>query len=69
MIVFVHAVKKENDGDAFAGIVEMIAAEKEAIGIGWIVVSKIVFQIQRYDLFTVSLSLPSSVLIMVEPIT
>jgi hypothetical protein len=38
----VFAVKKESDRNAFAGVVVMIAAEKEAVRIGWIVVAVVV---------------------------
>ena len=46
MIVLVHAVKEENDGNAFTRVVVMIAAEKEAVWIRRIVVLHIVLQIQ-----------------------
>ena len=41
-----HPIEKEDDRNAFAGIVVMVAAEKEAIGIVWIVVTEIVLQVQ-----------------------
>src|SRR5229473_2182127 len=47
MIVFVHAIEEENDRDAFASVVVMIAAEKETVGIFWIVVTKIEIKIEE----------------------
>ena len=67
MIIFVHAVKEEDDRNALARVVVMIAAVEEPVRIFRIVVLRIKREFKN-DLFTVLTSSPSSVLIIVEPI-
>src|ERR1051326_5120352 len=47
VIVFVHAVKEENDRNALARVVVVIAAEEEPVWISRIVVLSVVRQIQK----------------------
>ena len=47
VIVLMHAVKEENDRNALARVVVMIAAEEEPIGIRRIVVLRVLGQIQK----------------------
>ncbi len=60
--------RKSNDGNAFAGIVEMIAAKEKAIGIVGIVAAIVVLEIQeRFD--NCFAEIAKLVLIIFEPIT
>ena len=47
MIVLVHTVKEENDRNAFARVVVMIAAKEETIWIRRIIILRVVGQIQK----------------------
>ncbi len=68
VIVLVLAVEIEDDRNALARIVVVIAAEEEAVRIVGIVVAIVVRQIQ-IRLVDALLISPSSVLIIFEPIT
>jgi hypothetical protein len=67
VVVLVHAVKEETDRNAFACVIEIIAAEEEAIRVVGTVVAVIVCRF-KYDLLTRSVIAPSSVLIIFDPI-
>src|SRR5258708_3307803 len=47
MVVFVHPVEEEDNGNAFLGVVKMVAAKEETIGISGIVVTTIKIDIQE----------------------
>ena len=49
-----HAVKEKDDRNPFARIVEMIAAEEEAIRIVWIIVLRIVSKIQKRFIYVLT---------------
>src|ERR1041384_3122392 len=46
-VVFVYTVKEENDRNAFARVVVVIAAEEEPVWISRIVVLRVVSQVQK----------------------